>query len=65
VEPVSGLLLVAGAAGLSKVFSDNTDRIVNALEARVARDNPPPERIVIVERPEYDPAAAASMKLDK
>ena len=65
MEPISGLLLVAGAAGFTKALSENTDRLVNALEAKGRTSEPALDRVVIVERPQYNELAAASMKLDK
>jgi hypothetical protein len=62
---IGGLLIVAIAAGLSMFFSKNIEPFIDRLEARGDRRNPQPlpERIVFAERPEYDPAAAESMKL--
>ena len=66
MEPLSGLLVVAGIAGVTKAFSANTDRIIAAFQEKPRCDNEQaPNRIVIIERPPYDKTAAEAMNLDK
>ena len=66
MEPLSGLLVTAGVAGVTRVFSANTDRIVAAFQEKAPQTQPDtPNRVVITERPPYDKSAAVGMTLDK
>lgn len=66
MDPLSGLLVAAGVAGVTRAFSANTDRIVAAFQEKVPQTQTDIlNRVVITERPLYDKSAAAGMTLDK
>lgn len=58
MEPFSGLVVVAGVAGLTKALSSNTERIVEALERRLDHESASlPDRVVIVENVQIERAS--------
>lgn len=62
MEPISGFVVIAGVAGLTKALSSNTERILNALDGQPSKAVQH-ERVVIVEVPVPDIMAEDSMKL--
>ena len=48
MDPFSGLVVVAGVAGVTKALSANAERIISAIEHRFHRHVEPQARIVIV-----------------
>ena len=54
MDPFSGLVVVAGVAGVTKALSANAERIISAIEDKFHRSVEPQARIVIVTREASD-----------
>jgi hypothetical protein len=63
MDPLGGLVVVAGVAGITRVLGAHAEQIVEAIEQHFNKEQVDLSRVVLVEHPKHTSEAAQGMDL--